>query len=59
MRAKSTVLSPPTVFSFSIGVFETAASAAGTVTVTWNGILNSGSSQQGNASRAASASNWV
>ena len=32
---------------------------SGTTTVIWYGILNDGSSQQGKACRASSASNWV
>ena len=40
-------------------VFATTRLARGVTTVMSHGILNSGSSQHGNASRAATASNWL
>src|SRR5476651_1384934 len=53
------VLEPWLVVSDSTRVFEIARSAAGTTSVIWYGILKEGSSQQGKALRASSASNCV
>src|SRR5262245_31588742 len=41
------------------GVFAITIRSLGTVRVSVQGILNSGSSKHGNAWRASSASNWV
>ena len=59
MRAKTTVRCPSVTVSDSGGVLETARWPSGTTTVSWYGILNAGSSQQGKACRASSASNCV
>src|SRR5262249_9169644 len=45
--------------SVATGVVPPARPATGTRGVIRHGILNSGSSQQGNASRASVSSNWV
>src|SRR5262245_43240283 len=49
----------PEVVSEAIGMFETARCSFGTTSVTSQGILNSGSSQHGKASRALAASSCV
>ena len=59
MRPKTTVRRPSFTVSETGGVFDTAWSPSGTTTVSWYGILNAGSSQQGKACRASSASNCV
>ena len=59
VRLKTTVFDAPAGVSLSTGVLETARLAAGTMRVSWYGILNEGSSQQGKARRASVASNWV
>src|SRR5436309_13873256 len=59
VRANSTRVTAPVRRWRAIGVLLTARSPAGTTSVMVQGILNSGSSQQGNASRASVSSNWV
>ena len=59
MRPKTTVRCPSLTVSETGSVFDTAWSASGTTTVISYGILNAGSSQQGKACRASSASNCV
>ena len=59
VRPNSTRFVRPLLRSCATGVLLTARSAAGTVSVTVHGILNSGSSQHGTASRASVSSNCV
>src|SRR5438093_5550344 len=54
-----TVAMPPCADRLASGVLASTIRSCGAVRVSVQGILNSGSSQQGNACRASVDSNWV